>query len=42
MAPVTEEVLFQVGDSSRPIDHPMVDRIFLSFLGGRYYKESLN
>ena len=30
------------GDSSQPIDHPLVDRVFLSFLGGRYYKESLN
>ena len=30
------------GDGSQPIDHPMIDRVFVSFLGGRYYRESLN
>ena len=29
-------------DNSHPIQHPMVDRVFASFLDGRYHKESLN
>ncbi len=32
----------KAGDSSHPINHPLVDRVFVSFLDGRYYKESLN
>ncbi len=30
------------GDSSLPIDHPMVDRVFATFLEGRYHKQNLN
>ena len=30
------------GDSNRPIDHPLVDQVFTTFLGGHYHKESLN
>lgn len=30
------------GDCSHPISHPLVDQVFMSFLDGRYYKESLN
>ena len=32
----------KAGDSSHPINHPLVDRVFVSFLDGRYYKESLS
>jgi heat shock protein HspQ len=30
------------GDSTRPIDHPLVDQAFATFLGGRYHKANLN
>ena len=29
------------GDSTRPIDHPLVDEMFATFFGGRYHQESL-
>ena len=30
------------GDCSRRIDHPMVDRVFATFLNGRYHETNLN
>ncbi len=30
------------GDCSRRIDHPMVDRVFATFLDGRYHETNLN
>ena len=32
----------ETGDSSQPIDNPMVEHVFTTFLDGRYHKESLN
>ena len=32
----------EAGDSSQPIDNPMVEHVFTTFLDGRYHKESLN
>ena len=32
----------ELDDSTHAIDHPMVDRVFQTFLNGRYHKESLN
>lgn len=30
------------GDSTYPIDHPMLEHVFTAFLDGRYHRESLN
>ena len=30
------------GDDSQPISHPLLDQVFVTFLGGRYHKENLN
>ena len=30
------------GDSTRGIDHPLVDQVFVTFFDGRYHKQSLN
>ena len=32
----------ELDDSSHPIQNPMVDSVFASFLDGRYHHESLN
>lgn len=38
---VAEEHL-EPDPTGKLVNHPMIDKVFISFLKGRYYKESLN